>query len=219
MTDASLRAAAWAAPGKLRLLGGVALHALLGWSAVWLPSASSGASHAMVWATAGAAVLGCLRLAGARWPAARTASSSLVRCALALCVAASIDFSISAPDRLLSVCSDDPSWNALFTSLLAHLGAFPVSGAAMVGLVLLDFTGSHVRANLVRAALAVAAMLAAMPLVMLALPWLARTVQWPWTADALVFSMICTMLPMHLLPLPPQRGMKHALIENPQAEG
>ncbi|ROZ76649.1 hypothetical protein EEB15_12450 [Ramlibacter sp. WS9] len=187
------------------MLGGVALHALLGWSAVWLPSTTSGASRDWLWGAAGAVVLGGLRLAAARWPAARPASSSLVRCALALCAAASIDFSISAPDRLLSVCSADTSWDAQFTSLIEHLGACPVSGAAMVGLVLFEFTGGQGRASFFRAALAVAAMLAAMSFAMGALPWLARSMQWPWTADALVFSMICSMLLLHLLPLQPQR--------------
>ncbi len=205
MTDASLRAAAWAAPEKLRLLAGVALHALLGWSAVWLPSAISGASRDWVWTTAGAVVLGGVRLAGTSWPAARSASFALVRCALALSAAASIDFSIDPPDRVLSVCSGVPSWETLFTSLMAHLGAFPVSGAAMAGLVLFECAGGHAPASFLRAALAFAAMQVAMSSAMLALAWLASTLRWPWTADALVFSMICSMLLLHLLPLQPRR--------------
>ena len=199
MTEASLSAAARAAAGRFRLLGGNALHALLGWCAVWLPAAASGASRSWIWSAAGA-----LMLAGSQWLTARPASTSLAHCALALCVTASIDFSINPPDHLLSLCSADASWNAQFQLLVAHLGSFPVSSAAMVGLVLLEFASRHGRARPLRAALAVGAMLAAMLFAMWSLPWLARSLQWPWTADALVYSMIFGMALFHLLHIQPK---------------
>jgi hypothetical protein len=124
---------------------------------------------------------------------------------LALCAAASIDFSVNPPDRLLSLCSASASWNAQFQQLMEHLEALPVGSAAMVGLVLLELAGGQGRARSFRAALAVGAMLAAMLLAMWSLPWLARSLNWPWTADALVFSMIFSMLLFHLLPLHPPK--------------
>lgn len=204
MTDASPSAAASAAAERFRRLAGIALHALIGWSAVVLPAAAAGASHSWVWGMAGALMLGGLRLAASRWPIARVASASSARCALVVGVAASFDFSIDPPDRLLGICSVDTSWIAQVQSMATHLGTLPASGAAMVGLVLLDFASPAPRARVLGAALAVCAMSMLMLAAMGALPWLARGLHWPWTADALVFSMISSMVVFHLLPMPTQ---------------
>lgn len=205
MTNASLSAAAWAAPGKVGLLAGGAMHALLGWSAVWLPAAMSGASRWWVWSTAGAVTLAAVRLAGSQWPAARLACASSARCALALCVAASIDFFLRPPDLLLSLCSASASWSAQLQLLVEYLGALPVSSVAMVALALLETASRHGRMHTLSAALTVGEMLAAMLFAIWALPWLARSLHWSWTADAVVYAMIFSMVLLHLLRIPLSR--------------
>lgn len=199
MTTAWVSAIASAIADRFGLPLRIVLHALLGWSAVWLPAATADASRSWIWGIVGALTLAGFRIVRARWPLAWPFLPSLAPCAIVLCVSASIDFSINPPDSILALCSASASWNGQFQLLMVHLRWFPVGSAAMFGLVLFEGAGRHGRSCPGRAAVAVSTMLALMLFAMESLQMVSRSLHWPWTADALVYSMIFGMVLYHLL--------------------
>ena len=199
MTTAWASAIASAIADRFGLPVKTVLHALLGWSAVWLPAAMAGASRSRIWSIAGALTLAGFHIVRARWSPASPFLPSLVPSTLILCVSASIDFFINPPDSILALCSVSAPWNGQFQLLMAHLRWFPVGTAAMFGLVLFEGAGRHGRTHPGRAAVAVGTMLALMLLAMEFLQMVSRSLHWPWTADALVYSMIFGMMLYHLL--------------------
>lgn len=136
----------------------------------------------------------------------------MLRCMAAIGLGTTLDFMVVPPQAILDMCSTRGAaglWSGIADALFAHLKWFPLTVLAMLALVAAQHIHgwraeptSRAVATLratCRTALDFSAMLATMAVSMMALRSLALALGLPWTANALVSTMLLSMLAFLLL--------------------